>query len=89
MSKLRELIKSDRVKIIGPWLQGEENCGQNYIGQFATVIDVISTRGWMPIVINIDGDVPVMTFAWDRETLRALPRKATQTPQEGDQANGK
>ena len=67
------------MKITGPWLAGSCNgYGEQFIGKFATVIDVINSRKHMSIVIQMDDDPPDMRFNWDRESLRALPHKTKQ-----------
>lgn len=70
MTKPRKLAKGDRVKITGPW--SGSWCGREYIGKFATV-NYDDGGSTMSININIDGLRD--SFFWDRESLRALPRK--------------
>lgn len=75
MTKLRALVKGDRVKIIGPWcLDTGEDGGRHHIGKSASVVEV-TDHPTMPVNINIDGDVDTLNpWHWCRENLRALPR---------------
>lgn len=77
MTKPRALIKGDRVKITGPWNSedSDDDGGKGHIGKFATVWNAGLPEEPMSIIINIDG-VPGKRFFWDRENLKALPRKA-------------
>lgn len=74
MTKPRKLVKGDRVKITG--LYGSTG-GSRYIGKFA-VVNKVYKRDSMSIGIRIDDDLeyPGFLWFWDRENLRALPRKA-------------
>ncbi len=81
MSKLRELVKGDRVRIVGPWLSGSkgDDEGHRHIGKKAIVTSPKSGPSYlMPIEIEIDG--LGYTLQWCRETLRALPRNGPQSP---------
>lgn len=70
----RKLIKGDRVKITGPWSITSKEGGNDLIGKHAKVVDVLE-RSWMPIILVVKGHTLNLTLAWDRENLRALPRK--------------
>lgn len=69
---MRELKPSDRVKIIGPWRCNDSEGGAHYIGQYATVIAIEDTKS---VRVRIDDDIPDIVFFYDRESLRALPRR--------------
>lgn len=76
MTKPRTLVRYDRVVITGGWNSeaSDNHGGERHIGKFATVLRVDPLGEPMPIQINIDG-IEFDSFHWDRETLRALPRK--------------
>ncbi len=73
MTKLRKLVKDDRVKITGPWMiDSDGDCGENQIGNIETV-----ARAFKPDSNGLSVRLG-SGYYWCRENLRALPRKVKQ-----------